>query len=126
MPQSPSTASLGNPPRAWAQRWRALPRDVRDTLFLLLVIAWVVAPHVQHIPLWCSALAVAVLLGRAYLALQGRPLPGLRLRQAVVHYKLFRLKPFPLRGNRIARQTCKNNHRYSRIKIRRIFHDISQ
>ena len=80
MPQSPSTASLGNPPRAWAQRWRALPRDVRDTLFLLLVIAWVVAPHVQHIPLWCSALAVAVLLGRAYLALQGRPLPGLRLR----------------------------------------------
>ena len=60
-----------------AARWRALPRDVRDTLFLLLVIAWVLAPHAQNIPLWCSALAAGVLLGRGYLALRGRALPGL-------------------------------------------------
>lgn len=71
-------ASLGNSrASSLGARWRELPRDVRDTLFLLLVIAWVLAPHVQNIPLWCSALAAGVLLGRGYLALRGRPLPGL-------------------------------------------------
>ena len=34
-------------------RLAALPRDTRDTLFLLAVIAWVVLPHVAHLPWWC-------------------------------------------------------------------------
>jgi lytic murein transglycosylase B len=56
--------------------WRHLPRDVRDTLFLLFVIAWTVLPHVSHLPLWCSFLTAAVLLWRARLALMNAALPG--------------------------------------------------
>lgn len=55
---------------------RKLPRDTRDTLFLLAVIALVLAPQVSHLPLWCSAGAAAVLLWRGALALAARPLPG--------------------------------------------------
>jgi len=57
-------------------RLNTLPRDARDTLFLLLVIAWVLLPQAGKLPLWCSALAGAVLLWRGWLALQSRPLPG--------------------------------------------------
>ena len=38
----------------------ALPRETRDTLFLLAVIAWVIAMQVGHIPWWCTALAAGV------------------------------------------------------------------
>ena len=53
-----------------------LPRDSRDTLFLLAVIAWVLLPQTQHLPWWCSGLAAAVLAWRSYLALTMRPLPN--------------------------------------------------
>ena len=53
-----------------------LPRDSRDTLFLLAVIAWVLLPQTQHLPWWCSALAACVLAWRGYLALAMRPLPS--------------------------------------------------
>ena len=53
-----------------------LPRDVRDTLFLLAVIGWVVFMQVGHIPWWCSALTVVLLIWRARLTLRGQPLPG--------------------------------------------------
>lgn len=59
-------------------RLTALPRDARDTLFLLAVIAWVLLPQVNELPLWCSALAAAVLLWRGWLAVQAKPLPGKR------------------------------------------------
>jgi transglutaminase-like putative cysteine protease len=54
----------------------ALPRETRDTLFLLAVVGWVIAMQVAHIPWWCSALAAGVLGWRATLALRGLPLPG--------------------------------------------------
>ena len=53
-----------------------LPRDSRDTLFLLVVIAWVLLPQTQHLPWWCSGLAFGVLAWRGYLALTMRPLPS--------------------------------------------------
>ena len=53
-----------------------LPRDVRDTLFLLAVIGWVVFMQMGHIPWWCSALTVVLLIWRARLTLRGQPLPG--------------------------------------------------
>jgi transglutaminase-like putative cysteine protease len=59
-----------------AARLGALPRDARDTLFLLLVIGTVVIPHVAHLPWWCSLLVGAVLAWRAALAVTARPLPG--------------------------------------------------
>ena len=54
----------------------SLPRDTRDTLFLLAVIAWVVLLQVAHIPWWCTALTTVVLAGRTVLTLKGKPLPG--------------------------------------------------
>ncbi len=58
------------------QRLEALPRDARDTLFLLAVIAWVIAPQARVLPLWTSVAAALLLLWRAGLAWSGRPLPG--------------------------------------------------
>ncbi len=55
---------------------RTLPRDGRDTLFLLAVIAWVLLPQALRLPLWCSAGAAAVLLWRGGLALRAGPLPA--------------------------------------------------
>ena len=57
-------------------RLNNLPRDSRDTLFLLAVIAWVLLPQTPHLPLWCSALAAGVLLWRATLAWHNKALPG--------------------------------------------------
>uniref|UniRef100_UPI00313F1493 transglutaminase family protein n=1 Tax=Hydrogenophaga sp. OTU3427 TaxID=3043856 RepID=UPI00313F1493 len=58
-------------------RWTALPREGRDTLFLLAVIGWVVAMQAAHIPLWCLGLTAVLLAWRAWLTLRLRPLPGL-------------------------------------------------
>jgi len=64
-----------------ASSWRlalrgALPREARDTLFLLAVIGWTVAPHLPHVPTWAGALAIGVLLWRGALALRSAPLPS--------------------------------------------------
>jgi protein-glutamine gamma-glutamyltransferase len=56
--------------------WSHLPRDARDVLFLLGVIAWTVAPHFIHLPLWCLALTVFVIAWRALVAVTQSPLPG--------------------------------------------------
>ena len=61
---------------AWLERLYKLPRDGRDTLFLLLVIAWILLPQLGHLPLWCSALALAVMLWRGALAVAGQALPS--------------------------------------------------
>ena len=57
-------------------RLNALPRDTRDTLFLLAVIAWVLMPQVSELPWWSSGLAASMLLWRGKLALGGQALPG--------------------------------------------------
>jgi len=58
------------------QTLEQLPRDTRDTLFLLAVIAWVAMLQTPHVPLWCSALIVGMLGWRTVLAIKGLPLPG--------------------------------------------------
>lgn len=57
-------------------RLAALPRDARDTLFLLTVIALIVLPQVENLPWWCSAITAMVLLWRGMLAVKAQPLPG--------------------------------------------------
>ncbi len=57
-------------------RLNTLPREARDTLFLLAVIAWVLLPQVNALPWWCSAMAAAMLLWRGKLALGNQSLPG--------------------------------------------------
>jgi transglutaminase-like putative cysteine protease len=65
MPRLPFTTTL-----------QQLPRDTRDTWFLLLVIAWTITPHGEHLPLWCSAAAVALLAWRGHIAWHAQPLPS--------------------------------------------------
>ena len=68
-----------HPPGAWRERalaWRQWPRDTRDTLFQLALIAWIVLPHLGHLPGWCGALTALVLAWRAQLALSNGALPG--------------------------------------------------
>jgi protein-glutamine gamma-glutamyltransferase len=60
----------------WQMKWRGLPRDSRDTLFLLVVIGWVLLPQVRNLPVWCSLLAAGVLLWRGWISLNAKPLPG--------------------------------------------------
>jgi len=76
MAMTESIADTGRWRLGWLQRWRHLPRDVRDTCFLLGVIGWTILPHLAHLPWWCGLLAGTVLLWRARLALAGAPLPG--------------------------------------------------
>ena len=58
---------------AW---WRRLPRDSRDSFFLLAVIAAVMAPHAGHLPWWSVGLAAVVLAWRGTLAWRQQPLPA--------------------------------------------------
>ena len=58
------------------QRLTHLPREARDTLFLLLVIAWLILPQVGRLPVWCSAMAAAILLWRGAIALRSQSLPS--------------------------------------------------
>lgn len=71
------TSSLGTsrPARALA-RLHALPQQTRETLFVLLVVAWVLLPHLAQLPVWAGALSVLLLLWRAHLALAGAALPA--------------------------------------------------
>ncbi|MBL8362526.1 MAG: DUF3488 domain-containing transglutaminase family protein [Rubrivivax sp.] len=59
-----------------AGRLRQLPRDARDTLFNLAVVAWTILPHAGNLPWWCIALAGLMLAWRAQLAITGGPLPS--------------------------------------------------
>lgn len=59
--------------KAW---WGRLPRDTRDSFFLLGVITAVIAPHADHLPWWSSAFTTVVLAWRALLAWRQRPLPS--------------------------------------------------
>jgi len=63
-------------PVAALQRLHSLPRDGRDTLFLLVVIGWIILPQVGNLPAWCIALAGALLVWRGWLAVTSRPLPS--------------------------------------------------
>lgn len=55
---------------------KILPRDTRDTLFMLAVIGWVVLPLANEVPLWCSLMCAAVILWRGALAWRAQPLPS--------------------------------------------------
>jgi transglutaminase-like putative cysteine protease len=53
-----------------------LTREARDTLFLLVTIAAILAPHAPHLPLWAGAICLLMLAWRGWLAWQQQPLPG--------------------------------------------------
>ncbi|MBK7614216.1 MAG: DUF3488 domain-containing transglutaminase family protein [Vitreoscilla sp.] len=70
-------------PSAWRTRMATWPRETRDTLFMLSLIAWTIAPHLLRLSPWFGLLCAAVLAWRARLALRQTPLPG-RLAVVVV------------------------------------------
>jgi transglutaminase-like putative cysteine protease len=81
-----STSSPTGTPAADARGPRrafAFPpsRESRDTLFMLALIGWTIAPHLGHLPAGVAVLAFAVLAWRARLAWKQAPLPG---RNAVI------------------------------------------
>ena len=53
-----------------------ISRDSRDTLFLLGVVAWTLAPHAMRLPPWAVAFGALALLWRAWLAWTEGPLPS--------------------------------------------------
>ncbi len=61
-----------------------VPRESRDTLLLLAVIAWTLLPHAWHLPWWCIALTGVLLVWRASLAWGARRLPPTAVRTAML------------------------------------------
>lgn len=57
-------------------RGAPLPRETRDTFFLLGLIAWTVAPHLARLPLGVGGLCLGLLAWRGWLAWRDGPLPG--------------------------------------------------
>jgi protein-glutamine gamma-glutamyltransferase len=57
-------------------KWATLPRESRDTLFLLATLAWTLLPQLAQVPPWCATLAYAALGWRAWLAWRGGALPS--------------------------------------------------
>ncbi|WP_334133514.1 transglutaminase family protein, partial [Tepidimonas sp.] len=60
-----------------------IPRETRDTLFVLAIIGWIAALQWGEVPAWTLALVAAVLAWRGWLAWRHRPLPGWPVRLAV-------------------------------------------
>ena len=50
-------------------------REVRDVLWLLLTLMWVLAPHALALPLWVSASVAALVGWRAWITWRGHRLP---------------------------------------------------
>jgi transglutaminase-like putative cysteine protease len=75
MPPARPVAGNAPAPSTWRERLKRLPRESRDTLFLLAVIAWTLLPHVQQLPLWASAVGFGLLGWRARAAWRSLPLP---------------------------------------------------
>jgi transglutaminase-like putative cysteine protease len=84
------SAALPVPPKrvGLAQRLRQLrdatlqpqvstaARERRDLMVLLAALAFVVAPHIAHLPWWATALLVVLWFWRLWLTVAQRPLPG--------------------------------------------------
>ncbi len=68
------------PLRAIARR----EREVRDTLWLLLTVAWILTPHLQVLPIWTSIGAVSLLIWRVWITWSGRRLPARWLLVALI------------------------------------------
>ncbi|GAA6143471.1 DUF3488 and transglutaminase-like domain-containing protein [Hydrogenophaga sp. 5NK40-0174] len=63
-------------------RLESLPREVRDTLFLLAVVSWIILLQAPNIPISTTVVSLGAVAWRARTTLLGRPLPGWPLRIA--------------------------------------------
>ena len=51
-------------------------REVRDTLWLLATMTWIMLPHALELPPWCTVTIAALIAWRAWLTWTGRRLPN--------------------------------------------------
>ncbi len=61
---------------------QTLPRETRDTLFLLAVVAWIILLQTPNIPVWTSVVSLGAVVWRARTTWLGQPLPRWPLRVA--------------------------------------------
>lgn len=71
------TASLPSAPFALRLQARvgALGTDARQLLLLLIAVACILVPHIEHLPLWCSAVAVTAFVSKIALVMGRRASP---------------------------------------------------
>ena len=63
--------------RAWLQpQISSGAREQRDQAVLLLAVAMVIAPHIEHLPAWSTVAIGAMWIWRAWLAQSLKPAPG--------------------------------------------------
>lgn len=80
----------------WIERFAMREREVRDTLWLILAILWVLAPFPAILPIWCSLTVAALLIWRSILTCGGRRPPprafllGLMLLAGIAIYLQYR------------------------------------
>ncbi|MEO8937652.1 MAG: DUF3488 and transglutaminase-like domain-containing protein [Burkholderiaceae bacterium] len=67
--------SRRNPFGRWVTIIARRERDVRDTLWLLLTLVWVLSPHALVLPGWSSAAIVGLVAWRGWLTWHGQRLP---------------------------------------------------
>jgi transglutaminase-like putative cysteine protease len=58
------------------RHWTPATRELRDTLFMLALISWTLAPHLLRVSPWVALMCVGVLAWRTRLAWTQGPLPG--------------------------------------------------
>lgn len=61
---------------SWMDRLRPASREARDTLFMLLVIAWTIAPQLLRLAPWVGLMCLVVLSWRSWIAWRQAPLPS--------------------------------------------------
>jgi hypothetical protein len=71
-----TTTSIRDASAVAHPRWRAPSREARDTLFMVALIGWTIAPHLFNLPLWVAGMTGVVLAWRSWLAWRQAPLPG--------------------------------------------------
>lgn len=64
---------------AVVKRFQNLPRDARDTTFILGVVAWTILPHATNLPAWLMVLPVMLLAWRLQIVLTQGQLPKRRV-----------------------------------------------
>lgn len=74
-PPATNAFDHATPPAAPAPS-SGLPREARDTLFLLGALGWTLLPQLARVPMWCSALTLLALSWRIWLAWRSAALPS--------------------------------------------------
>lgn len=62
--------------RVFGPQTSSAARERRDILVLLAAVAFVVLPHIEHLPWWATAVVLLLLVWRVWLTVAQRQLPG--------------------------------------------------